>query len=154
MVVSSSRHSRVSWRRRLRDPLVRQRLYLLVSGIGWLLYGVQVVLDPYPRTVRSASILDGLAPISMWGWTWIVGSVIAIVCALVGCTRLMWIGFASALYPPLLWGVAFAAAWATGEYPQAWAGAATWIAAAVRLMIVGAWPACVVVAPEIREVKR
>lgn len=154
MTLSSSRWGTASWRRRLHDPLFRQRIYLLISGVGWLLYGVQVVLEPFPRVVRSAAILANIAPIGTWGWTWIIGSSIALLVALLGRARWMWIGFAAAIYPPLLWGVAFGAAWISGEYPGAWAGAATWCTAALRLMIVGAWPACVVVAPDVREVKQ
>lgn len=138
--------------RRIRDPQVRQRLYLAAAGTGWLLYGVQVVLDPRPQTVRSAAVLDALAPITAWGWAWIVGSTVALVAAAVGRPWLLWVGFGAAIYPPLLWAAAFAGAWLSGDYPSAWTGAATWFGASLRLLVVAGWPA---VAPvEVSEVPR
>lgn len=128
------------WRRRARDPEVRKRLYLGAAGTGWLLYGVQVVMDPRPQTVRSAAVLANLRPISDWGWAWIVGSAVAIIAAVVGRRGWLWVGFAAAMYPPALWGIAYLGAWMSGGYPSAWTGAATWCAASLRLLVVAGWP--------------
>ncbi|NEB92463.1 hypothetical protein [Streptomyces bauhiniae] len=105
------------------------------------MYGIQVVQDPRPTTVRSAAVLSNLAPITAWGWAWIAGSSVAIACALIGGRRpaVLWIGFACAMYPPALWGIAFASAYLFGTYPGAWTGAATWGGAALRLLIVATW---------------
>ncbi|MET8693646.1 hypothetical protein ABZV65_14005 [Streptomyces bauhiniae] len=132
---------------------MRRRAYLLAAGIGWLLYGVQVVQDPRPQTVRSAAVLANVAPISAWGWAWVAGSAVAIIAAASGRDAWMWVGFACAMYPPLLWGVAYLGAWLTGSYPGAWAGAATWCGTAVRLLLVAGWreeqPVAVPSGPEV-----
>lgn len=133
---------------RIRDPQLRKRGYLLVAGVGWLLYGVQVVQDPRPQTVRSAAVLANIAPITVWGWAWIAGSAVAIAAALVGGWRpaLLWVGFSCAMYPPLLWAFAYAGAYLSGSYPQAWTGAATWGSASLRLLWVAGWPTVAAVA--------
>lgn len=133
----------------LRRRLRRRGLYLLVAGAGWLLYGVQVVQDPRPGTVRSAVVMRELAPIAVWGWVWIACSVVAIGCAFSRCPVRQTVGFSAAIFPPLLWALAFAGAWLSGDYPQAWAGAATWMGAALRLIIVAGWPEPAAVVTEV-----
>ncbi|MGW2210107.1 hypothetical protein [Streptomyces sp. NPDC001781] len=123
----------------LRTTQARRRAYLLAAGLGWLLYGVQVVQDPRPQTVRSAAVLANVAPISAWGWAWIGGSAVALAAAAAGRDAWMWVGFTGAMYPPLLWGVAYLGAYLSGSYPGAWSGAATWGFAALRLLIVAGW---------------
>lgn len=61
------------------------------------------------------------------------------------------LGFAAATLPPLLWALAFTAAWILGEYTNAWSGAVIWAAAAARLLIVAGWSEPV---PSLVEVRR
>lgn len=116
----------------------RRGAYLFIAGAGWALYGVGILLDPQPGTVRSAVIMRELAPLQVWGWLWVCCGLLAAAAAWSVCPRRQGWGFAAASAPPILWAAAFAAAWLTGEY-DAWAGAATWAGAAVRLMIVAGW---------------
>ncbi|WP_263165382.1 hypothetical protein [Streptomyces sp. SCSIO ZS0520] len=125
--------------RRLRARLGRRGGYLLVAGAGWLLYGVQVVADPRPTTVRAASILRTVAPLEAWGWLWIACSAVAVGAAWARGPAWQVAGFSAAALPPLLWAGGFAAAWLRGADPQAWAGAATWAGASARLMVVAGW---------------
>lgn len=124
--------------RRLRPD--RRGLYLAIAGIGWLLYGVQVAADPRPGTVRAAAVLSDLAPLQVWGWVWIGCGGAAFLAALSQHPTHRTIGFTLAEFPPLIWSLGFTSAWLGGQYPQAWAGAATWAGAALRLMVVAGWP--------------
>lgn len=142
-------------RRVLCSTRVRRRAYLFVAGVGWLLYGVSVVQDPRPVTVRSAAVLANLAPITAWGWAWIVGGAVAAVAAVADRPVLLQVGFACAMYPPALWGIAYAGAYLSGSYPGAWTGAATWGGAALRLLIIAGWrDATPVPLPPVAEVRR
>lgn len=118
----------------------RRGLYLFTAGAGWVLYGVQVAADPRPGTVRAAAVLARYVPLQVWGWVWITCGTIAILAALSPCPTRRTVGFAAAEFPPLVWALGFAAAWLVGQYPQSWAGAATWAGAALRLVIVAGWP--------------
>ncbi|WP_432051273.1 hypothetical protein [Streptomyces xiamenensis] len=120
--------------------LGRRGAYLLVAGVGWLLYGVGVIQDPRAGTVRAAVVLSEAAPLSWWGCLWITCGAIAIVTAWSRCPLRQTAGYAAAMLPPLLWATAYAAAWLLGEYPRAWTGAATWAGAAAKLLIVAGWP--------------
>lgn len=118
----------------------RPGAYLTVTGIAWVLYGSGVVMDPRPATIRSAAILDHLAPIGMWGTVWITCGVLAILSAWNRLPVRLDFGFAAATLPPLLWALAFTASWIMGEYTDAWYGAVIWAAVGVRLIIVAGWP--------------
>ncbi|MFJ2631048.1 hypothetical protein ACIO6U_03665 [Streptomyces sp. NPDC087422] len=118
----------------------RRGLYLAIAGAGWVLYGVQVAADPRPGTVRGAAVLAELAPLRVWGWVWICCGAVALLASVSTRPAVRTVGFTMAEFPPLLWALGFAAAWLGGQYPQAWAGAATWASAALRLMVVAGWP--------------
>ncbi|MEE4546451.1 hypothetical protein V2S66_31365 [Streptomyces sp. V4-01] len=123
--------------RRLRHD--RRGLYLAIAGIGWCLFGVQLVLDPRPGTIRAAAILAHIQPLHAWGWVWITCGAVAVLAAVRQCPATRTWGFAAAEFPPLIWALGYTAAWLTGEYPQSWAGAATWACSAFRLMVVAGW---------------
>lgn len=125
--------------RRAAERLGRRGAYLAIAGAGWLLYGTGIVLDPREGTVRAAAVLRHVAPLEVWGWAWVLCAAIALGTAWSRCPERQAVGYAAATAPPLLWASGYAAAWALGEHPQAWAGAATWAAAALQMMIVAGW---------------
>ncbi|MFX4294113.1 hypothetical protein [Streptomyces bohaiensis] len=123
----------------VRRRLGRRGAYLLVTGITWTLYGIGVIIDPRVGTMRAAVVLRDAAPLQVWGAVWVAGGVVAAASAWAACPRWRALGFGAAMLPPLLWSLAFAWAWATGEYPRAWTGAAVWAGAAAKVWIVAGW---------------
>lgn len=136
---------------RAKERLGRHGAYLLVTGCAWVIYGAGVLVDPRPTTIRSAAVLEYLAPMEIWSMVWIFCGVIAMITSWARWPFRVELGFAAATLPPLLWALAFTAAWIFGEYTDAWSGVVIWAAAAARLLIVAGWPEPV---PSLVEVRR
>jgi hypothetical protein len=122
----------------------------MVTGCAWLIYGMGVLVDPRPVTMRSAAALGHLAPMEIWSMVWIFCGVVAMISSWARWPFRIELGFAAAIMPPMLWALSFTASWILGEYPDAWSGAVIWASMAARLAIVASWPT----APSLVEVRR
>ncbi|WP_158920327.1 hypothetical protein [Streptomyces sp. NBRC 109706] len=78
-----------------RRRLGRRGAYLMAAGVGWALYGVGILLDPRPGTVRSAVVLAHLLPLEWWGGLWVGCGMVAVAMAWAGAAT--WAGAAARL---------------------------------------------------------
>ncbi|MFD6149379.1 hypothetical protein [Streptomyces sp. NPDC060243] len=125
--------------RRLDKRLGRRGSYLACAGSAWTLYGAGVIIEPRPGTVRSMVILREIAPMWVWGLIWVVCGLTAVAFGLARTGKDRW-GFGAAVLPTLMWAGAYGLAIVAGDFPAAWTGAATWLFAALRLIVVSGWP--------------
>lgn len=125
--------------RRLDERLGRRGSYLACAGSAWTLYGLGTIITPRPGTVRGMLLLRNIAPLELWGCVWVVCGLIAIGFAFTPTGRDRW-GFVAAVCPTILWAGAYVAAMISGDFPSAWVSAATWMFAALRLIVVSGWP--------------
>ncbi|MFF7335466.1 hypothetical protein [Streptomyces sp. NPDC008150] len=107
--------------------------------MAWTMYGIGIIITPRPGTVRGMLLLRNAAPLELWGVIWVVCGLTAIVFAFTRTGRDM-VGFMAAVLPTLMWAGAYVAAMISGDFPSAWVSAATWLFAALRLIVVSRWP--------------
>ncbi|MDT0441786.1 hypothetical protein [Streptomyces johnsoniae] len=102
--------------RRVRVRVGRRGTFLLVVGLGELVWGLQYLLDPMPNP-RGLALLTDAAPLHAWAWLWIAAGAVAAVAA---CVRIGgdWTGFAALLTPPTVWTAAYVAGAFSGSYGQ------------------------------------
>lgn len=121
-----------------RRPLLDLRgVALLVCGICWPIYGVGVVTNPRVALSRSVQVLLEICPITWWGYIWISCGAIAAVGAFLPPGKDV-VAFAAAALPPASWAIAFNFAWASGQYPQAWASIPAWLVPLGLLAVIAA----------------
>lgn len=125
--------------RRIDERLGRRGSYLACAGSAWTFYGIGLMVTPRPGTVKGMLLLRSIAPMWVWGLIWVACGLTAIVFAFAGTGRDRW-GFVAAILPTLMWAGAYLIAILAGDFPSAWASAATWTFAAARLVIVSGWP--------------
>ncbi|RKN44090.1 hypothetical protein D7294_09890 [Streptomyces hoynatensis] len=99
-----------------RAHLGRRGGFLLLVGLGEVVWGFQFRFDPAPNP-RGLTLLTEVAPLRAWAWLWVVSGLLA---ALAACVRSRgdWLGFAAALTPPMMWLAAYLTAACSGEYPR------------------------------------
>ncbi|WP_405019540.1 hypothetical protein OHV05_24390 [Kitasatospora sp. NBC_00070] len=122
-----------AWRRRLGW----RGTALLSYGTLWIIYGIGLMTTPRAGLIRAASVITSLMGLHCWGVAWIVCGLVACVAATRRSGRDTW-GFAAAAAPPTIWGLAYLAAGATGEYRQAWASVPLLAAPLGGLLIIAA----------------
>ncbi|EYT84024.1 hypothetical protein CF54_03935 [Streptomyces sp. Tu 6176] len=110
---------------------------LLITGILWINWGLGLVLDPRFGTVRAATALTALAPIHVWGWTWITAGALSCAGALLPDRR-TWIGLIPAAGMPAIWSAAYVLARAVGEFPQGFNSGLTWLGYPALLALLAA----------------
>jgi hypothetical protein len=123
--------------RAVAGPRARPRLdlrgdLLLIFSALEIAYGTGNILDARFGVVRGVGVLTHWLPMTFWGSLWIVAGTVGITTALLrpGLDR---VGYAALMGPLLLWSTATAAAFLTGDYPQAWTSTTTWGLMAVAL---------------------
>ncbi|MGW4270886.1 hypothetical protein ACWEGQ_00615 [Streptomyces seoulensis] len=84
-------------------------------------------------------LLRSIAPLGVWGVVWVACGLTAIGFAFTRTGRDRF-GFMAAVCPTLLWAGAYLAAVFLGDFPSAWVSSATWLFAAMRLIVVSGWP--------------
>lgn len=100
-------------------------IVLLLTGCGWITYGVGIMIDPRYGVARGVAVLTHWWPLTDWGLMWILCGAAAIGCAWLA-TDADVVGFGAAAFPPLVWSGAYLAAWLTGRYPTAWTSIPAW----------------------------
>ncbi|MFE9415705.1 hypothetical protein ACFYMX_08635 [Streptomyces griseofuscus] len=101
-----------------RRPVSRRRAFLVVTGIGWSLYGgLGIVGQPRYGTARGLADVIKYVPLDALGWMWVA------------------LGFAALGVPAGLWAGAFAEGAAT-TYPSAVGSACGWGAFTVGVVLV------------------
>lgn len=98
---------------------------LLLTGIGWLTYGIGIVIDPRAGVGRGVVVLTYWAPLPWWGILWLACGATAVLGAWSPAGRDI-VSFAAAAFPPLIWSGAYLTALLTGRYPTAWTSIPAW----------------------------
>ncbi|MFB7776936.1 hypothetical protein [Streptomyces bauhiniae] len=101
---------------------------LLVFGMGWINWGLGLVLDPRYGTVRGAAALTAIphTSIATWGWVWIASGIACCAASVMPTGRDGW-GWAAAVGMPVVWAAAYTSARALGEFPQGLNSGLTWL---------------------------
>lgn len=116
----------------------RRGTILTCYGIVWVLYGYAQQVTPQADQ-RGLKLLLNLAPLSVWGWCWIVAGIIALVSAWAP-PGLDAAGFVSLVAVVLPWTFTYLATWLLGDYPRGWVAAAIWALITVPVLVVASWP--------------
>lgn len=98
---------------------------LLLTGTGWITYGVGIITDPRYGVSRGVVVLTHWCPLTWWGAMWIACGLVSITGAWQRTGRDV-VAFAAAAFPPLIWSGAYLVAWLTGRYPTAWTSIPAW----------------------------
>lgn len=108
---------------------------LALAGVGacWIAYGLGLLLTDRPGLLLAAAPILRVMCLEAWGWVWIACGALGVGTALLRPGQDVW-GFAGAAGPPLIWGLAYTGAAATGTYEVAWASVPLY--AAVLLLVV------------------
>jgi hypothetical protein len=121
--------------------LGRRGSYLLATGIGCVLYGASIRLDPGYAPSHGLAVLQHIAPLSVWALIWIVGGLCAITAAPITTRGKDTFGFIGAVLPPIIWSLSYlAAAWPLKTFSGGWVASVTWGSIAVCTMIAAGWP--------------
>lgn len=102
--------------RRMYKRLGRRGTALLLLGSSKICFGLGYALDPGPIS-SGLGLLDRHGGLQVWSSVWIACGVITFGCAWLRIGR-DWLGFFSALIPPLLWGSVFLWSAVSGDYPR------------------------------------
>ncbi|MFJ8755695.1 hypothetical protein [Streptomyces cyaneofuscatus] len=127
---------RAAWAR-VRSHLGPRGVTLAPVGALWVWYGVGLVTTDRVGVSAATAPVTARGGLVAWGVAWIVCGLLALGAALLRPGRDTW-GFAAATAPPLVWGMAFAAAAATGQYVEAWASVPIYAVPVILLVIVAA----------------
>ena len=128
--------------RRLGLHVGRRGAFLILFGAVYALIGYSyLTLSPVSVQAvrRSLHLALNVAPISVWGWAWVVTAIIAALSGLFGPGRKA-VGFVAAVIMPVLWAVANLAAWIAGDVPRGWVSAAIYAALAAAAGVVAGMP--------------
>ncbi|MFE2360108.1 hypothetical protein [Streptomyces virginiae] len=108
---------------------------LALAGVGacWITYGIGLLVTDRPGLLLATAPLLRVMCLEAWGGVWIACGTAGVVTAVLRPGRDL-VGFAGAAGPPLCWGLAYAAAAATGAYEVAWASVPLF--AAILLLVV------------------
>jgi len=102
--------------RRLHKRLGRRGTALLLLGSGKVCFGLGYAFDQGPSSA-GLGLLARHGGVQSWSTIWIVCGVITFWCAWLRIGR-DWLGFYTALIPPLVWGGAFLWSAVSGDYPR------------------------------------
>ncbi|MGW1938945.1 hypothetical protein [Streptomyces goshikiensis] len=117
---------------------------LALAGVGacWITYGIGLIVTERPSLLLAAAPILRVMCLEGWGGVWIVCGAAGLVTAVLRPGRDM-VGFAGAAGPPLIWGLAYLGAAATGAYEVAWASVPLFAAIVLLVVIVavltGGW---------------
>ncbi|RDG37977.1 hypothetical protein [Streptomyces corynorhini] len=112
-------------------------LALAGTGALWVWYGVGLLSTDRDGVVAGTAPVTRVMCLEAWAGVWITCGVLATVAGMLRPGRDMW-GFAAVALPLIVWGLAFAAAAATGAYTAAWATVPLYAAPLLLLTIVAA----------------
>lgn len=113
----------------------RRRAFLATVGVGWLGYGIGIVLDPRYGTARGLGEVVRWVPLDALGGVWIGAGLLAVVASLLtACPRVQAAGFSALATPAALWGASFTITWAQGGFPSAGGSACAWVAFALGIL--------------------
>ncbi|MFJ8900045.1 hypothetical protein [Streptomyces sp. NPDC102370] len=104
--------------RAVRRQLGRRGTALALLGAGKVLYGLGYLLagEDHPPGLE---LLTRHGDIRAWALVWIICGTATFVCAFLRIGR-DWAGFLAALFPPFVWGGAYAWAALAYDYPRGW----------------------------------
>ncbi|MFJ3834432.1 hypothetical protein ACIPY6_02825 [Streptomyces sp. NPDC090054] len=108
---------------------------LTLAGLGilWIVFGIGLIVTDRPALVAATAPILRVMCLEAWGGVWIACGVVGVATAALRPGRDL-AGFAGAVGPPLIWGLAYIAAAVTGAYEVAWASVPLY--AAILLMVV------------------
>lgn len=124
--------------RRASRILGRRGTILLCYGIVWTAIGYGQISFPQPDQ-RGLTPLLSFAPLTFWGWCWIVAGLIAIVSAFLP-QGVDWPGFLSLPAIVLPWMTSYLASWwPLGVFDRGWIAALVWAAISIPVLVVAGW---------------
>jgi hypothetical protein len=108
--------------RRLYKRLGRRGTALILLGLAKICFGLGYALDPGPSSA-GLGLISKHGGTQNWSAIWLLCGVITFGCAWLRIGR-DWLGFYTALIPPLVWGSVYLWSAVSGEYPRGFAIAA------------------------------
>jgi hypothetical protein len=109
--------------RRLYKRLGRRGTALALLGTAKVCFGLGYALDPGGPTSAGLSLLARHGGTQCWSFVWIICGLVTFTCAWLRIGR-DWLGFYTALVPPLVWGGANLWSAVSGDFPRGFAIAA------------------------------
>jgi len=125
--------------RRLRKRLGRRGTVLVLLGLAKICFGLGYALDSGGPTPVGLGLLARHGGTQCWSSVWIICGSVTFGCAWLRIGR-DWLGFFSALIPPLVWGGANLWSAVSGDFPRGFAVAAWYALGHVGLIL---WAASV-----------
>jgi hypothetical protein len=113
----------------------RRGIFLVLIGAVWVLNGLSVALKPPP--IKGFLIIQRVAPLSTWGWTFVLGGVIALFFAF---RRKDYPGFIGAVVPCVFWGGAEIASYVEGTYDRGLVASFVWVLVTLIIFLIAGWP--------------
>lgn len=127
---------RAAWAR-VRAHMGPRGVTLAPVGALWVWYGLGLMTTDRAGVSAATAPVTAVMCLAAWGAAWIVCGLLALCAAVLRPGRDVW-GFGAATAPPLVWGMTFAAAAATGQYVEAWASVPIYAVPVILLVIVAA----------------
>lgn len=116
----------------------RRGTFLLLIGAVWILNGLSVVFDPPPLGDRNQQlIIQHFAPLSYWGWTFVVGGILSVIYAF--RKRRDYPGFVGAIVPCVFWGSVEVTSFLLGTYDRGLIASAVWVLVTFVILLVASW---------------
>lgn len=124
----------------LRRRVGRRGAALLVFAcidyvIGWSLLDAE--LRAQTEMVPVYRALRNIAPLTVWGWLWLV---VAVVCTVQAVMRTDVWAYASAIGIKVVWAGGMAYSWVVFHAPRGWLSASLWGVIAALLVVINGWP--------------
>ena len=125
--------------RRIYKMLGRRGIALTLLGLAKVSFGLGYALDPGSPTSAGLGLLARHGGTQCWSWIWIICGTVTFGCAWLRVGR-DWLGFYTALIPPLVWGGANLWSAVSGDFPRGFAIAAWYAIGHVGIIL---WAASV-----------
>lgn len=114
----------------------RRGLFLVLIGSVWVLNGLSLVAKP-PSLGGGSLVIQKIAPLSTWGWTFVVGGVAALLFAF---RRRDYPGFIGAVVPCVFWGGAEIVSYFEGTFDRGLIASFVWVLVTLIIFLIAGWP--------------
>jgi hypothetical protein len=116
----------------------RRGLFLLLIGSVWALNGMSLIIEPPPSLgAKQHLVIQYMAPLSFWGWTFIAGGILSIVYAF--RKRRDFPGFVGAVSPCVFWGSIEIISFFLGTYDRGLIASFVWVLCTCLILVVAGW---------------
>lgn len=126
---------------RRRFKVSRRDAFLALFGVVFILIGYSLLSIPPESKPQLHALLRfalDVAPIEFYAWAWIATGLAAVLGGL--WHRYDWLGFATAVFMPVIWSLAYWAAQIQDGVPRSWVGGTIYALIAGAVFLVSGMP--------------